>query len=92
MSDTVEGLNSPENLAGQDYHVKSEQLRESGDFVGAIENAGRAFEAYFSEGNISKASEAKASEMLSHRHLFESTGDSVHLDNARTAIEKAYLF
>ena len=89
MVDGSENLPIPEGLTGQGYHVMSEGQREKGNFTDAIESAQKAFGSYFQEGNISKASEAKASEMLSHRHLFESTGDHAHLDNARTAIEKS---
>lgn len=88
MIETTENLNSPESLSGLEYHVKSEQLRESGNFLQAAIIAKSATELYLEEENPVKAAEACASEMLAWRHKFERDGKQKDRDLARGAIEK----
>jgi len=90
MESGYEGVIPPEReLTGQEYHVMSEKEREGGDFQAAVEDAARASAIYLTEGNPIKAAEAKSSEFLAHRHLFETTGQEQHRDNARKAIEES---
>jgi len=86
---TDESLNSPEvKMSGTEFHVRSEELRERGNFLDAVTSAQSAESSYLEEGNPVKAAEACASEMLAYRHLYEQTGLTEHKDNARKAIEK----
>lgn len=91
MNDKVESSNTPETLSGQDLHVKSEQLRESGNFLQAAIAAQGAERLYLEEDNPVKAAEACASEMLAWRHKFEREGDPEDRNHAREAIEKGVL-
>lgn len=91
MKDTVESLNSPENPSAGDLHVKSEQFRESGDFLKAVITAQGAQKLYLEEENPIKAAEACASEMLAWRHKFEKEGNPEDSVYAREAIEKGVL-
>lgn len=91
MNDGIENLNSPEGPSGQGLHVKSEQFRESGNFLQAVIAAQGAERLYLEEDNPVKAAEACASEMLAWRHKFDGEGDPEDKNRAREAIEKGVL-
>lgn len=91
MQDGPKNPLNPEAPTGQNLHVKSEQLRESGNFLQAVITAQGAQRLYLEEENPVKAAEACASEMLAWRHKYEQEGNLEDNQNAKEAIEKGVL-